>query len=294
MSFGSQLLQYLFTGLTVGSIYAMTALGFTMIYNSTEVINFAQGEFLMLGGLLAIALHGWLGVPLLASFLMAVAIVTCVGILLERLAINTLKKPSVITLIIITVGASILLKGLGMFVFGKDAYPLPSFSGDKPISLFGATILPQTLWILSITFAAVAALNFFFEKTLTGRAMVACSINRVASSLVGIKVGRMILLSFALSAALGALGGIIITPITLMEYDRGTALGLKGFSGAILGGIGSAKGAVAGGFLLGLLESFSTGLISSSYKDSVAFFVLLLVLFLKPTGMFGAATTKRV
>lgn len=294
MSLGSQLLQYLFTGLTIGSIYAMTALGFTLIYNSTEVINFAQGEFLMLGGILAIAFYGWLGLPLPASLMLAVAIVTCVGILLERLAINTLKKPSVITLIIITVGASILIKGLAMFVFGKDAYPLPHFSGEKPISFFGATILPQTLWILGITFAAVAALNFFFEKTLTGRAMVACSVNRIASSLVGIKVGRMVLLSFALSAALGAIGGIIITPITLMEYERGTALGLKGFSGAILGGIGSAKGAVAGGFLLGLLESFSAGLISSSYKDSVAFFVLLMVLFIRPTGIFGAPPAKRV
>lgn len=290
----TQLIQYLLTGLTVGSIYAIVGVGFNIIYNTTEIINFAQGEFVMLGGLVMVSLTQTLGLPLVPAFVAAVAVVTLVGFLMERLAIYPLKEAGVLKLIIITIALSILVKGLAMFIWGKDPYALRAFSGSTPIPFFKASILPQTLWVLGITLALVLALSFFFDRTILGKAMSACAENPEAASLVGINVRRMIMLSFMLSAALGAVAGIIITPISLMEYDRGAMLALKGFGACILGGLGNFYGAVVAGLLLGLLESFGAGLIASGYKDAIALIVLLLVLFVKPSGLFGSAELSRM
>jgi len=287
MNIGIQLLQYTLSGITIGSIYAMVAIGFNIIYNSTGIINFAQGDFVMLGGMTAVYFYKTLHLPLLLSGLGAVLIVMCVGILFERFVIQTLKNPSVITLIIITIAASILLKGGAMFIWGKDAYILPSFSGDTPLGLFGATILPQSLWILGFLFLIVVALAGFFRFSIVGKAMKACAFNRRAARIVGINVNRMVLLSFALSALIGGIAGVIVTPITLAHYDRGSLLGLKGFGTAIFGGLGNMPGAVAAGIIIGLLESYSAGLLSSGYKDAVALIILLAVLFFRPGGIFG-------
>lgn len=288
MSLGDQLLQYLFTGITIGTIYGMVALGFNIIYASTGIINLAQGEFVMLGGMMMVYLTGIIKLPMVVSFFLSILIVTMIGAGFERAAIHPLKSPSVITLIIITVAASILFKGGAMFAWGKHTFSLPPFSGEKPISVLGATILPQTLWILGIMGATVALLILFFGFTLTGKAMRACAANRTAASLVGINVRTMVLLSFALSAGIGAIAGIIITPIALMNYDRGTMLAVKGFSVAVLGGLGSNVGAVVAGFIIGIMESLGAGFISSGYKDAIALVVLLLVLFIKPSGLLGS------
>jgi len=288
MSLGDQLLQYLFTGITIGAIYGMVALGFNIIYSATGIINLAQGEFVMLGGMMMVYLTAIIKLPMVVSFFLSILIVTAIGAAFERAAIHPLKNPSVLTLIIITVAASILFKGGAMFAWGKHTFSLPPFSGEKPISVLGATILPQTLWILGIMGATVALLIFFFGFTLTGKAMRACAANRTAASLVGINVKTMVLLSFALSAGIGATAGIIITPIALMNYDRGTMLAVKGFSVAVLGGLGSNVGAVVAGFIIGIMESLGAGFISSGYKDAIALVVLLLVLFLKPSGLLGS------
>ncbi len=288
MSLGDQLLQYLFTGITIGAIYGMVALGFNIIYSATGIINLAQGEFVMLGGMMMVYLTAIIKLPMVVSFFLSILIVTAIGAAFERAAIHPLKSPSVITLIIITVAASILFKGGAMFAWGKHTFSLPPFSGEKPISVLGATILPQTLWILGIMGATVALLIFFFGFTLTGKAMRACAANRTAASLVGINVKTMVLLSFALSAGIGATAGIIITPMALMNYDRGTMLAVKGFSVAVLGGLGSNVGAVVAGFIIGIMESLGAGFISSGYKDAIALVVLLLVLFLKPSGLLGS------
>ena len=174
-----------------------------------------------------------------------------------------------------------------MLIWGKDTFILPAFSGETPINIGGAVIIPQSLWVLGITLLVVLCLAFFFEKTLMGKGMKACAINRRAASLMGINVKQMVMFSFALSAALGAIGGIIITPISLMDYQRGTMLAIKGFAAAILGGLGSQMGAVAAGFIIGVLESLGAGFISSGYKDAIALIILLFVLFFKPTGLFG-------
>jgi len=288
MTLASQLLQYLFTGLTLGSIYALIALGFTMIYNATGIINLAQGEFVMLGGLVMVFCTAVLKAPLLAGFVLTILVVTFLGVLFERLAIHPLREASLITLIIITLAGSILFRGGAMFLWGKDPYALPPFTPSPPVHFLGATVQLQIFWILAITILAVIGIHFFFNRTLTGKAMTACAFNALAARLVGINVQKMVFLSFALSAAVGAIAGAIITPITLMEYDRGPLLGLKGFAAAVLGGLGSGMGSIIAGFLIGILESFGAGLISSGYKDAIALMVMLVILWVKPSGIFGS------
>jgi len=289
-----QLFQYLITGITVGSIYAMVAVGFNIIYNVTEIINFAQGEFVMLGGLMMVLLHVGMGLPLIAAFPATITIVTLVGMLLDRLAISPIRQPTVLTLIIATIAASILLKGTAMFIWGKDPYDLPAFSGRNPINFLGAVIQPQYFWVIGFLILTVIVLTLFFEKTILGKAMSACADNPDAASLVGINVKQMILLSFALSAAIGSVAGIVVTPISLMEYDRGAMLAVKGFGAAVLGGLGSFPGAVIGGLILVAIESLGAGLISSGYKDAFALIVLMLVLFYKPSGIFGDIEVSRI
>ena len=294
MSLFSQIIQFLLTGITIGTIYGMVGLGFNIIYNATGIINFAQGEFVMLGGMFMIWFTMMLKIPMIAGFFLSVAAVTIIGGIFERLAIYPLRKPSVLILIMITLAGSIIMKGSAMLFWGKETFTLPHFSGEEPFYLFGATILPQTLWVLAIMGVVVVVLALFFNFTMLGKAMRACAVNPTAASLVGISVKKMVLLSFALSAALGAIAGIIITPIALMEYDRGAILALKGFAAAVLGGLGNGVGAVVAGLLIGILESLGAGLISSGYKDAIALFVLLLVLFVKPSGLFGVSEASKL
>ena len=286
MEIFAPLLQYLISGLTSGAIYALIGLGFGIIYNTTTIINFAQGEMVMLGAMSAISIYHL--VPSLpVAFVGGVAAVALVGLVMERLALRPVRDPSPLTLIIITVGAAVLIKGVAMLLWGKEAYPLPPFSGNVPFHLGEATILPQNLWVLGLTVVLVAALEAFFRLTLVGKAMRACSYNPRAARLVGIAAGRMVQLSFGVSAALGAGAGILIAPLTLGVYDMGTMLGLKGFSAAIIGGLGSLLGGVLGGLILGVAEALASGLISSGYRDAVAFLLLLIVLFVRPQGVVG-------
>lgn len=288
-----ELAQFLLSGLTVGSIYALVALGFAIIYNASHVINFAQGEFVMIGGMAAI----WLlaaGLPLALAAALAVALAALVGLLLARFAVQPARGASVVTLIIITIGAAILLRGLASIVWDKRIHALPAFSGDAPIALAGATLAPQSLLVIGVTAVIVCALWWFFNRTLTGKAILAVSHNRLAAQLMGISVRRVLLVSFALSAALGALAGILVAPITFTSWDVGVMLGLKGFAAAILGGMGSGPGAVVGGLTLGLLESLGAGYVSSAYKDAIAFIVMLAVLMLMPGGLLGGRAAERV
>jgi branched-chain amino acid transport system permease protein len=289
----AEFLQFLFSGITVGAVYAMVALGFTIIYNASDVINFAQGEFVMLGGMATVFIAA-AGVPLPLAALLAVILASLVGIALYKLAIEPARGASVVTLIIITIGASIFLRGIAQVVFDKQFHRLPAFSGDAPIVIGGATLLPQSLWVFGGGAIIVAGLYWFFNRTVLGKSVLATSFNRLAALLVGIHVGRVLTLSFALSAAIGAVAGVLVTPITFTSYDVGIMLALKGFASAILGGIGNPIGAVAGGLLVGIAEAMGAGYISSDYKDAVAFLIILDVLFFMPRGLFGTAATERV
>ena len=288
-----ELLQYLFSGITNGAIYGVIAIGFSMLYSSTELINFAHGEFVMLGALGLVTLWGVLHIPLPVAFLLVVIGVAGVGFLFERLAIRTVRKPNPIVLVIITVGASIFLRGIGMLIWGKDAYSVPPFSDHNPLDLAGARLLPQSIWIVVIALIFVILLYLFLKKTLTGKAMEACAISKKAAWLAGIPSERMVLLAFFLSTGMGAVAGVIIAPITMCSYDMGTMLGLKGFCAAMLGGLGSLWGSILGGFILGILESLGVGFFSSSLKDAIAFLLLLLILYVRPGGSIMAQDIKR-
>ena len=289
----AQFLQFLFSGVTVGATYALAALGFTLIYNASNVINFAQGEFIMLGGMLAV-LFTQSGLPMPAALALAIIVPAIVGVLIEKLAIEPVKGAETVSLIIITIGASLVIRGLVAVFLGKNTHSLPPFSGDTPIEILGATLLPQSLWVLGVTALVVIALWYYFNRTLQGKAMLATSFNRLAAELVGINTSWVLFMSFAMSAALGALGGILLTPITMTSYDVGIMLGLKGFVAAVLGGLGNGLGAVVGGLLVGILEAMGAGYISSAYKDAIPFVLILLILFFMPRGLFGGKSTDRV
>ncbi len=289
----SEFFQFLFSGLTVGAVYALVALGFTLIYNASDVVNFAQGEFVMLGGMITVFASA-AGVSLPVAALIAVAVTIAVGLLLYWLAIQPARGASAVTLIIITIGASIFLRGAAQVLFDKQFHKLPSFSGDTPISILGAAVQPQSFWMLGGAALIVIVLYVFLELTVLGKAVRATAANRLAAQLVGINTTTVMALAFGGSAAIGAIAGILVTPITLTSYDVGTMLALKGFAAAMLGGIGSPLGAVAGGLLLGLLEAFGAGYISSTYKDGFAFIVILVVLFVLPQGLFGRRMVERV
>jgi branched-chain amino acid transport system permease protein len=295
-SSGTAALQYVLSGLTIGVIYALVALGYNIIYNVTEIINFAQGEFVMLGGLFAVFFVETLRLPLPLAFISAVGSVGAVGYLMERFSIRPARQSSVLSLIIITIAVSIVLKGSAMLWWGKDPYSLPPFSPGGPLLIGGATLQPQAVWVLTVSTAVVLLLTLFFRRSVYGKAMLACADNPNAARMAGIPVRRMILISFVLSAAIGAAAGVVITPISLIEYDRGALLGLKGFGAAVLGGLGHFSGAALAGVFLGLAESLCAGYLSSGYKDAVALILLLLVLFFKPEGLLGsreAAKLKR-
>ena len=290
----NDLLQFIFMGIQRGSIYALIAMGFNMIYNSTGIINFAQGEFVVLGGLSMASLTMNAHLSILPAFFISVAIVTAVGILMERLTINPVRDPSVLRLIIITIAVSILLKGAAMIFWGKDSHYMRPFSESPPLELFGAVITIQTVWIVGILAMILVAYILFFNFTLTGKCMRACSINRDSARIVGINDRLMVMLSFALSAGIGAIAGIIITPIIQMDYARGPLLALKGFGSAVLGGLGNSMGAVVAGLLMGILEGLSGGYISSHYMDAIALIVMLIVLFVRPGGILGKSEEIRL
>lgn len=289
----AELLQFISSGLTVGAIYALVALGFTLIYKASDIINFAQGEFVMLGGMTTVFV-ALAGVPLAPAALIAVVAATAIGLALHRFAIEPARGASPVALIMITIGASIFLRGIAQIVFDRRFHSLPPLFGTEPIQFGGAAILPQSLVVLASATIIVALLWLFIDRTLLGKAVIATAANNLAARLIGIDTRKIIALSFAVSAAIGAVAGVLITPIALTSYDAGTLLALKGFAAAMLGGIGSAAGAVVGGLLIGMMEAFAAGYISSSYKDAVAFLIILFVLIVIPQGLFGRAKVERV
>ena len=289
----AELLQFVFSGLTVGAIYALVALGFTLIYNASDIINFAQGEFVMLGGMTTVFLS-LAGVPLPLAALVAIVVTTAVGLALHRLAVAPARGASPVALIMITIGASVFLRGLAQIVFDKRFHSMPALFGADPIQFGGAAILPQSLVVLAGAAIIVVLLWLFVERTLLGKAVIATAANRLAARLVGIDTRRIVDFSFAVSAAIGAIAGILVTPITLTSYDVGTLLALKGFAAAMLGGIGSPLGAVVGGILIGMIEALCAGYLSSSYKDALAFLIILVVLVAMPQGLFGRVKIERV
>ncbi|MGE5396800.1 MAG: branched-chain amino acid ABC transporter permease [Chitinophagales bacterium] len=289
----TQLLQLLMMGIIIGSIYSLIAAGFIIVYNVTGIINFAQGEFVMLGAMLGVWLHD-IGIPLPAALLGSMALVTIAGMAMERLTIQPARNASLVTFIIITLGVSVAIRGTALLVWGTDPYSLPAFTSGGMRQFMEIRIPEQGLWILFATALCFLLLHVFFERTYTGKAVKACEVNKNAARLMGINPRRMSLLAFALSAAIAALAGGTIAPITLAGYDMGLMLGLKGFVAAVLGGLTSIPGALIGGLILGISESLGAGYISSGYNDAIAFLILVVILIFRPTGLLNNMGGKRV
>ena len=286
--------QYLFAGITYGSIYAIVAIGFNIIYNTTGIINFAQGEFVMLGGMISISLMQFM--PLGYAIAAAVLITMGIGAAIEMLFIRWLESPSVLRMVIITIGISILLRELALHVWGESIRSLPYFYGNEitTFSLGSVHISPQVVWVIVACSVMMGGLSLFFKSTPVGREMRACAANRTAALLCGINTRNMVTLSFMLSAGIGALAGCVMSPITYTQYDSGTSLAIKGFTVAILGGLGNSMAAVAAGILLGILEAFSVSVVPLAFQDAISITILLIILFVKPHGLFGSSEAARL
>jgi branched-chain amino acid transport system permease protein len=290
---GATLLQFVVSGITIGSIYALVGLGFNLIFNATDIINFAQGEFVMLGGVLAaIAIGGGYLPPVVAVVAVSVA-VGALGALIDFTTISRVRHASVMTLVMITLGVSVVLKTGVLLVVGPNPLYFPPFTNRGPLHLWGAVVQWQALWVIGIGIAVMTLLQLFYTRSALGREMLACAIDREGASLMGINVRFMVRVSFFLSAFLGALAGSLITPLTNATYDEGFTLALKGFAASALGGFGLSVSAIIGGLALGLIESVSVAFLPSGWKDSVALGVLIVVLMLKPSGLFGGREERR-
>jgi len=281
--------QLLAAGITIGAIYALVALGFVTIVRASQIINFAQGEFVMLGGVITFFLIKGAGLPYPLAALMAVMAVIIIGFLLHLLVIYPLRKASVLILIMATLGASIVLSNTSALLFGTLPKALPAFSGEHPLVIGGGIrIAPQSLWVLGATFVLFLSLYLLSNRTLLGKAMEASSTDPLGADLTGIARNLMIFFAFGVSAGMGAIAGVLVTPLFYTSYNAGTLLGLKGFIAAVLGGWGKNSGAILGGFALGIVESVSIAFIPSGYKDGVAFVILLLILYFRPKGILGS------
>jgi branched-chain amino acid transport system permease protein len=285
---GSLFIQYFISGLTYGSIYAAVAIGFNIIYNATGIINFAQGEFAMLGGMIASVLAR--SIPLALAVAAAVAATAAVGVAVDRLLLRRIARFGVLRMIIATIGVSIVLREGALVAWGESVRTVPFFTGNEvsSISFLGAHFSPQVLWIAGAIALVAAGLTLYFKLTLTGKAMRGCSASRDGASLCGIAPGRMVAIAFGMSAAIGAFAGCVVAPLTQTHYGIGSILSVKGFTVAAFGGLGNSAAAVAAGLLLGMLESFSTVVVPEAYKDVVTILVLLTILVAKPTGLFGS------
>jgi branched-chain amino acid transport system permease protein len=217
-----------------------------------------------------------------------------VGLAMERFTIEDRRNSPVLSLMLLTIGAGIVFRGAAMLLWDKEVHKLEQIGSGALIQVMGVSIVPQTLWVIGLMVVVVVAIELFFRRTRHGKAILAASHNPVAAQLVGINIQTVLRISFALSALLGGLAGVLVTPLTFTSFDAGLSLGIKGFSAAIIGGMGNGFGAVVGGLLLGLTEAMAAGYLSSSYKDLIALIVILGVMLLAPNGIFGAKSQERV
>ncbi|MGB6119301.1 MAG: branched-chain amino acid ABC transporter permease [Mesorhizobium sp.] len=279
-------LQVLFGGLTSGSIYALVAVGLAVIYRATNVINFAHGEFAVFGALTAASLVGFVGLPLAALAGVVAAGVT--GLFFQQVVLRPMGNKPVFVVILCTLGASIAFRGAAMLIWGKDPLRLPAFSGETPIRIGGAAILPQAIWVLALTALVMLLVGYALQRTIYGKALRACAENPATAGLVGINVKTMIAATYVASAGLGGVAGVLISPIAAIDFQSGLLLTIKGLTAAIIGGLDRISAVVAGGLLLGVIEAYASAYVSSSLKDVVAFSILIVLLMLRPQGLFGA------
>jgi branched-chain amino acid transport system permease protein len=283
--------QYILAGVVVGAIYALIAAGFVLIYQVTGLINFAQGEFAMIGAMTAASL-ATAGMPTLAAAAIAVVAAAVTGALCYLLAIRPARAATGVTLIFITLGLDVALRGLGLFVWGTNPLSLIAFTGGNAVTIFGGKLPPQAMWVLLTDLLVFGALYLFFRHTYAGTAVRAAVANPPIASTFGIPLRTFAFWSFVVAAAIGGLGGVVIAPITSATFDMGLTFGLAGFVAAVLGGLESLPGALVGGFVLGIVTKVAGGLLSTGWEEGVGFLILVLVLVLRPQGLLGRAVRR--
>lgn len=286
-------LQMLASGLAFGSIYALVALGFVLIFNAVGVVNFAQGEFVMVPAFVAVALMSVLDWPFVVIYLVTLLFMGLFGIVFQRVAYYPLRNRSFLPVIISTIGVSIFLKNGAQVVFGAQPRLMDRPTSSNVLNLGGVFVDPQYIVIIVVTLILLAFQYFFFEKTSLGKKMQATAQDKEMARLLGIRVATMIALTFVYSSILGGVAGILVGPIFYVTKEMGAMLGLKAFCSTIIGGFGSVPGAILGGLFLGIIEVFAAFYISSAYRDAFAFGMLVAVLLFRPQGFFGEKIAEK-
>jgi branched-chain amino acid transport system permease protein len=282
----SLLIQFLFSGITTGSVYALIAVSLVIVYKVSQLICFAQGEFFVFGALTMVTLTSK-GIPMPLAFALAILIAMVIGALIQQVLIRPIQGSSVGALIVMTIAISLALRGLAMLIWGRESHVLRPFYQGEPLQIFGASLQFQVFWIVGITAVVLLLIWLFFEKTSLGIAMRACAENPLGASLMGISVQKASLFAWAWGSGIGALAGIAVAPLLFIQYTGGLMPMIKGFIAMSIGGLSSIVGSVIAGFLLGIIESYTIGLISSKFSDTIVFALLIVVLIIKPSGLFG-------
>jgi len=291
----SHVLQLLLAGVAQGCVYALVALGFVLIYKATETVNFAQGDLMMLGGFLALTASVYLGWPYWATIVFAVAAMAVVGMLIERLVLRPVLGQPAFTVVMITIGIGFVLRGIVTMIpgWGTDTYTFPTPFADGTFKIGEVIFAVQQVAVIGMTAALVAVLYLFFRYSKLGVAMQATSQNQLAAAYMGIPVRRVNMMIWGLSAGVAAFAGVLLAPVTFVHSNMGF-IGLKAFPAAVVGGFGSVPGAIVGGLIIGLVEAFAGRYLPEGFKDVAAYVVVLAVLLVKPSGIFGETARKKV
>jgi branched-chain amino acid transport system permease protein len=288
-------IQLLVSGLATGAIYALIAVGFTLLWQTSQTINFAQGEFVMLPAFFVLIGMSYFGLSFWpAVALGAVVSVIVLGLLFKRLMVDPMIRHGVLPLVIATIGLAILFKEAVREFYGADAQPFPPMIAAADVTVLGVAFALQSLVVLAISIAAVVALQLFLNGTRTGRCMQASAQNPTVARLLGIPVERMILYTFLINAALVTLASLLITPIYLAKFTNGEWLGLYAFIAAIVGGFNQVRGAILGGLLLGVIDNFAAAYLSSQYRMAIPLLILIVVILFRPQGLLGRIEERTV
>ncbi len=291
----SDFAQLLLSGVALGMIYALLAFGYSVTFSTSRTINFAQGEFLMVGALVGLAMETKLHLSYLGATVGAAIAGVALGLLLEYAAIRrALRTGSTATWILATVALGIILRNAAERIWGTDDLPFPAPFGSDPIIVGGVRVLPQEILVIVVASLIMVGFEVFRRRSAYGKAITAVAADKDAAALMGINVGRVMTLSFIISSVLASVAGVLVAPLTLVSPTMGTLLGTKAYAVAIIGGLHSGLGGVVGGLLLGLSEQFTARYVSTGFKDTPGFVLLILILLVKPSGLFGKRTVRKV
>jgi len=289
-------MQYLLNGLPIGAIYALVALSYSLIYTASGVLNWSQGDMVMLGAYISFALFQFLHAGFTASFLGSMLAVGAIGVVVQFCILRPLRKRQAppINVVIATLGVAIVSRNIALAIWGPEAQIFPSPVSSVPMTFGAMSLTWQDLLIVGVAIFLMMVLHYLLRRTRRGKALRAVAQDRYAAILMGVDTDKSDALAFAASAALGAAAGILVAPVFFVTFNMGAGIGLKGFVAAVIGGLGNIPAAIAGGFFLGIVESLAGGQISSGYRDAITFALLILVLWLRPSGLFLRKTRQRV